>query len=160
MSGTFTHSNSNTFTEARARYVLGKMKDDFMNASYRGFTTITQAKFMKWSNDVAFVAQQNALEKCELQFKWEDKTAAVIYEVTADGSIQVDADSASLNFHSIPADATVSIVIQRDQANEIVSKYLKENGWTSNGKFVEGSADSAGGYPKDGYGVNIKTIGL
>lgn len=160
MSGTFTNSNTSTFTEARARYVLGKMKDDFIKVAYRGFSTITEARLMKWWDDIAFVANQKALIKCELQFTWDGKSAAVIYEIIADGSIHVDAESATVNFYLIPAHATVGIVIRRDHSNATVSKYLEDNGWTATGNFVEGTSINAGGYSRDGFGVNIKTIGL
>ncbi len=160
MSGTFTNSSTNTFTEARARYVLGKMKDDFIKVAYRGFTTLVQGSLMESWEDIAFVANQKALKKCELQFKWDGGSAAVIYEITADGSIQLDVESAAINFHTIPTYATVGIVIRRDHSNQIVSKYLEEKGWTSTGSFLAGSAIDAGGYSKEGYGASIKTIGL
>jgi hypothetical protein len=160
MSNSYTYSNTNTYTVARARYVLGKIKDDFMNVAYRGFTTISYSTLMSWWEDVSFVVNEQALEKCELQFKWDGKTAAVIYEMVTDGSIHIDTDSAAINFYRIPAYATVGIVIRRDRNNEVVSNYLQKRGWTSNGSFLAGTAVPAGGYSQGGFGPNVKTIGI
>lgn len=155
-----TRSQQNTYTEARARDVFGKVKDDFINAGLRGFTTISKSTLNSWWEDVAFVANKKALEKCELQFHWSGGQAAIIYEVVSDGGIHINSDSAAHNFYAIPKDAKVSIVIRRDRSNEEVSTYLSKQGWTSSGSFIEGSTQDSGGYSKDGYGVNIKTIGL
>lgn len=160
MSGTYTNSQTNTYTEARARYVLGKMKDDFYNVAYRGFTTITGEKILDWWEDVSFVVYEKALIKCELQFKWTGGEAAIVYEVVADGSIHVDADSASHNFHQIPADADVGILIKRDRNNETVSAYLQRRGWVSGGNFIVSDGGTTSGYSKDGYGFNTKSVGL
>lgn len=160
MSFSYTSSNTNTYTDSRARYVMGKVLDDFINMHNRGFEGLKWKKLKKWIEDLTFVASKKALEKFEIQFiassgqrKW-----AIIYHLIADGSIQIDDESGQIDYYAIPEDANIKLVISRDPNNDQVSKYLEERGWTSGASFLELYETRQGSYSKNGYGLkrNIK----
>lgn len=156
---TYTKSQSDTFTEARARYVLGKIFDDFNGIIFRGFTTISSERIKGWRDDVAFVMENNALYHFEIQFKYGYEEWALRYEVDKYGGVSRDDKSGGSDFYNIPDRANLSIVVQRDSSNETVSQYLKRTGWDSGGTFI--AADGTGDrvYSKDGFGVNRKKKG-
>lgn len=154
------NSSSNTHTEARSRYVMGKIKDDFYNAAYRGFTTISTTTLLNSWKDIEFVMNENTLFKCQMKFTWDEKAAAVNYEVVSDGSIQIDSESAMVNLHQIPAHANIYFVIRRDHTNAAVSDYLEKKGWVSNASFLEGTSKNVGGYSNSGFGIDLSTIGI
>jgi len=157
--GTITKSQSDTFTEARARYVLGKIFDDFNGIIFRRFTTISTETLRDWRDDVAFIMENNALLHFEIQFKHGSQEWALRYEVDKFGGISRDDDSGGSDFYNIPAGASVNIVVKRDNSNETVSRYLNRRGWSSGGTFIaaDGTGDRA--YSKDGFGVNRKKKG-
>jgi len=156
--GTYTSSRTDTFTEASARYVLGKIFDDFNGVIFRGFSTDSET-IRDWRDDVAFVMMHDALYHFELQFKYNSQKWAVRYEVDKYGGISRDDDSGGVDFYSIPSGATVHIVMKNDKSNETVNNYLARRGWTSGGGFiaVDGVGDKA--YSRNGYGVNRKMYG-
>jgi len=152
--GTLTKSQSNTFTEARARYVLGKIFDDFNGIIFRRFTTISAETLRNWRDDVAFIMENNAMYHFEIQFKLGVQEWALRYEVDKFGGVSRDDDSGGSDFYNIPAGASVNIVVERDNSNETVSRYLIRRGWSSGGNFIaaDGMCDRA--YSKEGFGVN------
>lgn len=160
MSDSYTHSNSNTYTEARAKYVLGKLKQDFQNIYNRGFDNLSWDALHGWLEDVSFVVHQKALTRCQIKFEWPDSAgAAVDYHMVTDGSIQVDGDASGLDFHKVPQNAKVRITIRRDPNNQTVTDYLAKRGW-GKGSFLEGEFTDQGGYSKDGYGANMSSFNL
>lgn len=160
MSGSYTSSNTNTYSEARAKYVLGKLKQDFQSIHNRGFESISWETLNSWWEDVSFVAHQQALTRCQIKFEWPDHPgAAVDYHMSTDGTIQVDGDASSIDFHKIPQHAKVRITIRRNPNNQTVTDYLAKRGW-GKGSFLEGESTQQGGYSKGGYGANISSINL
>ena len=157
--GTFTASATDTFTESRARYVLGKIFDDFNGIIFRGFTTVKPASLKEWRDDIQYIMEQNALYHFEIQFQYGLHSWAVRSEVNKYGGITRDDSSGGLDFYNIPAGASLNIVVNRDTADEAVSNYLARRGWTSGGAFIAEGGNSDRAYSKDGFGVNRKKLG-
>ena len=160
MSGSYTKSETNTYTEARAKYVLGKLEQDFQSIHNRDFDHITWDTLKVWLEDVSFVVHQKALTRCQIKFEWPDSPgAAVDYHMVTDGSIQIDGDASGLDFYRVPKHAKVRITIRRDPNNQTVTDYLAQRGW-GKGSFLEGEFTDQGGYSKDGYGANMSSFNL
>lgn len=157
--GTYTRSSSNTFTEARAKYVLGKIFDDFNGILFRGFKNQDDEKTIKWRDDVQFILENNALEHFELHFKTATQTWALRYEVDQYGGIYRDDNSGGIDFFNIPDSAYISIIVKHDNSNETVNEYLRRRGWVSGGNFIAASAINDRSYSKNGFGVNRKKFG-
>src|SRR5260221_6172313 len=149
MQTTFTRSATDSFTESRARYVLGKICDDFNGIFFRGFTRISADDLKKWRDDIQYVMERNALEYFELQFTYEDQEWIVRYEVRKNGEIVRDDESGGLDFYNIPAAATFNIVLRRDTTNQDVTDYLSRRGWESGGRFQGDSGNHDRSYSKD-----------
>lgn len=156
---TITKSQTDTFTEARARYVLGKIFDDFNAIIYRKFNHITTDDLKEWRGVIQYIMERNALYKFELQFTKGNQEWAVGYEVDKQGNIARDDDSGGIDFYSIPADASLSILVRRDRSNEEITKYLEKLGWGTGGTFLTEESDTHKSFSKDGFGVNIKVKG-
>lgn len=156
--GTISKSISDSFTEARARYVLGKIFDEFNSIIFRGFTTISTDNLRQWRDDVQFVMERNALIHFEIQFRLGEQTWAVRYEVSG-RLVSRDDESGGLDFYNIPANASLSMVVKRDPDNEEVNDYVKRRGWGTNGVCIAESSSSDRSFSKDGFGVNRKIKG-
>jgi|APLak6261682215_1056145.scaffolds.fasta_scaffold03632_2 hypothetical protein len=157
--GTITNTITNAYTEARARYVKGKIFDDFNSMIYRGFTSISSKDLKDWRDDIQYIIERDALNFFEIQFRSSDKKWAVRYEVDKLGNISRDDDSGGVDFYNIPEASIVSIVVKRDKTNNDVSDYLEKRGWGTGGEFIAESASSDKSYSKDGFGVNRKILG-
>ena len=151
-------SISDAFTEARARYVLGKIFDTFNNIIFRGFTTITTDNLKQWRDDIQFIMEKNALVAFEIQFRTTEKKWVVRYEVVS-GTVSRDDESGGIDFYNIPADASLSCVIERDHNNEEVNNYVERRNFGKNGEFIAESAAIYKSHSKDGFGVNLKILG-
>lgn len=154
-----TQSQSDTFTEARARYVMGKIFDDFNGVLFRGFSSPSAETIKSWRNDVQFVMEKDALYSFELQFYHSGKSWVLRYEVDKYGSIARDDDSGGLDFYNIAQGATVRIVLDYNRAKTVVTEYLYNKGWGSDGKFTGQNGTSDKSFSKDGFGVNRKLTG-
>ncbi|MEL6699691.1 MAG: hypothetical protein AAFP89_25865 [Bacteroidota bacterium] len=156
----YTSSSSESFTEARAKYVMGKVYDDFHHMLYRGFSSLKAGTLEKWWNDLSFIISRNALEKFEIQFKSEEGEAwAVTYHVVADGSIHVDSASGGINYYRVPHDVSISIVLTHDPNDDTVEEYLSEKGWNSGATYLSLDESSHGAYSKNGFGFGRNTKG-
>lgn len=159
MSTTFTLSRTDTFTESRARYVMGKIFDDFNSILFRGFTKNTTEQLKGWRDDVHFIMEQNALHHFELQFSYGSQEWIVRYDVDKSGGISRDDDSGGIDFYCIPTASVINIVVRRDPKNSKVTEYLEGRGWTTGGNFKGETGISDRAYSKEGFGVNRKLVG-
>lgn len=155
---TYTSTQTDTFTEASARYVLGKIFDDFNGIMFRGFKTESET-IRSWRDDVAFVMMHKDLNYFELQFADGSKKWAIRYEVDSSGYISRDEESGGIDFYCIPATAQVGIVINRKKKSATVDEYLNKRGWTSGGVFIAAHGISDRTYSRNGFGVNRKLHG-
>lgn len=157
--GTLSKSQSDTFTEARARHVLGKIFDVFNGIIFRGFTMASQSEIIGWRDDIQFIMEHDSLYHFEIQFSSNGQKWVVRYEVDKYGNISRDDDSGGIDFYNVPASAIINIVVSRDRENQEVSDYLLKRGWGSEGSFFAENASTSRAYSKDGYGVNQKLLG-
>jgi hypothetical protein len=155
---TYTSTRTDTFTEASARYVLGKIFDDFNGIMFRGFKTESET-IKNWRDDAAFVMMHKDLNHFELQFTVGSKKWAIRYEIDSSGYISRDEESGGIDFYCIPATAHVGIVMNRKKNNATVNEYLKKRGWTSGGDFIAEDGISDRSYSRNGFGVNRKLQG-
>lgn len=162
MSNSQSSSQSNTFTETRAKYVLGKIYDDFCAVEMRGFHQFgrNSSKLQEWKEDLFFIMKHEDLNYFQLQFSYGTplKNVALQYTIQANGEIHSDNDSGGINYFVFPANTKISIVVKR-YGNSEVAEYLKSRGWGTNGKFVTGASESAGAYSKEGYGTKREKYG-
>lgn len=156
---TATRSTTDTFTEARARYVMGKIFDDFNGLLFREFVHPPAARLKAWRDDVQYVMERDALYSFELQFQYGSQNWVARYEVDKYGGISRDDDSGGLDFYSIPSGATVSIVLDYDTRKNLITDYLALRGWGNNGQFKGESGTIDRSFSKEGFGVNRKLTG-
>lgn len=158
----YSQSASNTYTETRAKYVLGKIYDDFCAIDTRNFDQFEKkpGKLLSWKEDLYFIMQHEDLSSFQIQFTHGNptKNLAIHYDIKADGSIQTDSNSGGVNYWNFPKDTIIGLVVEMPK-KQIVLDHLKKRNWGMNGKFVEGNEEKAGAYSKDGYGANRKKIG-
>ncbi len=157
--GTLSKSQSDTFTEARARYVLGKIFDVFNGIIFRGFTTVSESEIIGWRDDIQYIMERDSLYHFEIQFGSNGQKWVVRYEVDKFGNISRDDDSGGIDFYNVPQSAKMHIVVSRDNGDQEVTDYLANRGWGSGGEFMAANASTNRSYSKDGYGVNQKLLG-
>ncbi len=155
MSQTNTHSSSSTYSESRARYVMGKIFDDFHAIAYREFTYFKSNPndLQRWKEDLFFLMTNQVLKKFQIQFFDHGKEWAIEYVIKADGSIHQDNDSGRVDYWEIPVNARPNIVVNRDYNKQTVNDYMKKRGWVSGGSYVGGDLIDDGAYSKSGFGA-------
>lgn len=159
--GTATATRTNTYTEARVRYVMDKVLEDFVTVAVRGFVTFDRMK--GWYADVQAVLLLEAADFFELQLSPpKGDKIGVRYRVIDDGSISEDEASGGQNLYWLPNGTTVGIVIRlREGAKkkDAALAYLKKRGWAMNGTVLRDDGVRDRGYSKDGYGVRRERVG-
>lgn len=151
---------TDTFSESKAKYVMGKINDDFIAIANRGFDCLkpTSKWLQELKEDLYFIMVNKDLEFFQIQFKHSSGNRAIEYKVKSDGSIHADNESGRIDYWIIPRDAIIYIVVRR-YGDEKVGAELQKNGWTENGSMIQGNTTNAGAYSKDGYGATKKLIG-
>ncbi|MCU0435380.1 MAG: hypothetical protein MUC87_18125 [Bacteroidia bacterium] len=154
MSYTSTHSVTDTYTEARARYVMGKIYDDFTHLITRGFNYPGRDEIRKWRDDLLYLMDKKALRHFQVKFSLPGgNEEAWEYILKSDNSIQTDSKSGGKDLYDYPDSASVSIVVNYDRSNSEANEYLEKRGWGDGGYFLTGTVTSNGAYSKDGYGT-------
>jgi hypothetical protein len=159
MSDTFTNSESDSYTESRALYVMGKVYDDFHSIAGRGFTGFSSRYLTSMKEDIFYLMTQKVLKMFQIQFTHGSKEWAVEYTVSSDGSIQVDRDSGGIDYWQIPQAASLRIVARWDRSKSRVEAEMERRGWTGSASWVTGKVISDGGYSKSGFGLYKNRIG-
>lgn len=160
MSNSSTNSATNSFTEAKARDIMGKINDDLNTIALRGFIYLENNRTW-WDStrkDLWFIIQNNDLDLLQVQFKYSGEEKAIQYTVKDDYTIFSNRESGGINYFQIPKDAEIKIVIRR-KGNDIVWAELQKRGWVSGANMIEGTITNKGAYSKDGFGAEIKLIG-
>jgi hypothetical protein len=161
MSTTYTLSNTNTYTEARARYVIGKVYEDIMSLMLVELITLERAQLMR--TQLLYLLEKQALKLFEFQFNRAGvKIGGVRYVVRADNSIIVDSDSGNINFWTLYRTG-IFVVLFLDLNNsspniEEVNRKLGEWG-CGDGNALAGTEQPHNSYSKDGYGVKQSIVG-
>lgn len=154
MSSTYTRSETSTYSEARAKYVLQKAWDDFvalmsLNIISKDFASNTYFEFKYLLDIQALKRYQIKIINNGVALKaWQ-------YEVFDNGSVHEDSESGGVELYNIPSTAKASIVVEwvSDPARrEKAQEYVKSRGWGNDGSFLNvQSTDRA--FSKDGYGL-------
>jgi hypothetical protein len=159
--GTFTRSETNTYTEARARYVMGKVHEDLIGLTTRGLITIDRANGIKES--VLYLLNKQALRYFQLQFKTSSgaEIGGLHYQLTSDGDVVADDSSGQIDYWMLANDTKVSLLVDIDQESSNigdVNQQLEDWGWGTGGA-LSGTKQHLKSYSKDGYGLNQSKIG-
>jgi hypothetical protein len=160
MTNTMTRSVTDTYTEARARYVMGKVYDHLVSLYIRGLITKDRADRMR--ADILYLMDRRAVTYFELQFKtpgYSDR--GLHYEVRADSTISLDDESGGLNFWGLSDNTTVSLVVKlNDSSPHIaeVNRQLEEWGW-GKASALSGTNQSSKSFSKDGFGLKESIVG-
>lgn len=161
MSTSYTRSESSTYSEARARYVMNKVQEDLLGLMSRNLISLDRVNSIK--SDVLYLLNKEALKYFQLQFKTPDgeEVGGLHYEVNANGQIYSDEDSGRINYWMLSSDIKVNLLVQlhRESKNiDEVDRQLEDWGW-GNGSALTGTREVLKSYSKDGYGVTQSKIG-
>ena len=154
MSGTSTRTQTSTYTEARARYVLQKAFDDLVALMTNGF--ITKDTALEWYRVTKHIADMEALLIFQLKMKVGDQVVkAWQYEVSSDGTLLEDSESGGLAFDDVPSNSKVSICLKLSEdsvKNAKAWEYLRSQGW-GEGQLLKDGMKQDRAFSKDGYGL-------
>lgn len=159
---TYTRSNTDTYSEARARYVMGKVYDHLVSLYMRGIITKDHADQMR--NDILYLMDKKAITFFEIQFKTLTgrEIGGLHYEVRADSTISMDEDSGGVDFWGLDKNNTVaSLLVWLNRASPNITevdRQLAEWGWGS-GAALAGSSQPSKSFSKDGFGLKESIIG-
>jgi hypothetical protein len=159
---TLTRAITDTYTEARARYVMGKVFDHLISLCMRGI--ITKAYADEIRSDILYLLDRRAVTFFELQFKYPNgnEIGGLHYAVRADASISIDTDSGGVDFWSLPQNTQVNLLVQLNR-NSIhiaeVDKQIAEWGWV-NGTSLAGVHQPKGSFSKEGFGLKQSIVGI
>jgi hypothetical protein len=160
MVGTYTRSVTDTYTEARARYVMGKVYDHLVSLYVRGIITKAEADRMR--SDILYLMDRRAITYFQLQFKTPGNSdRGLHYEVRADSTISIDDDSGGIDFWSLTSDTSVNLVVSINRSSPHiveVDRQLAEWGWGT-ASALSGTHQASKSFSKDGYGLKESIIG-
>lgn len=157
---TLTASSTDAYTEARARYVMGKAYDDFLALMSRGFANVTKDVLDNWREDLLYFMDKRALDWFQVQFVFPDGTQkALMYEVKPNGMFLADNASGGINFWQFPRETRVSLLVHRNQNSRAeTDAYILRKGWGT-GSEIKGNSGGQITFSKDNYGLTRKMIG-
>ncbi len=161
MSTTYTNSTTDTFTVARAKYVLGKVYEDLL-AIYQA-NIITKERCDSLRDDLVYLAEKKVLQYFQFQLKKADGTeiGGLHYEVNSSGIINTDDKTGGLDYWSLPTNTTLGLLVSMDNASsnyDEVNQELTRRGWGT-GNALSGTQQYLKSYSKDGYGYKQSKIG-
>jgi len=161
MSLSATQTQTGTYTEARARQVIGKVYEDFLGMLSANLIEKSEAD--RWRTDLLYIASQEALSFFEIQFIKPDGTQVGLrYELDDSGNIYLNDDSGGIDYYDLPKGTRASIFVElRDTAykyQEVLRELIQNRGWGS-GAALEGSSTFDRAYSSSGYGLNRNRIG-
>ena len=160
MIGTTTRSVTDTYTETRARYIIGKVYEDLIGLMSAGLITKDRADQIR--SDILYLLSKKVLKYFELQFTlFGVEIGGLHYEVRGDSTIFMDDESGNIDFWGLSKSVYVGLLVQLDYSspniNE-VNRQLEAWGWGS-GNALSGSHQYSKSYSKDGFGVKQSIIG-
>ncbi len=161
MSYTTTRSVTDTYTEARARYVMGKVYDHLVSLYTRGLITKDYADSLR--NDLLYLLGKRALTYFQLQFKTSSggEFGGLHYEVRADSTLSVDDESGGLDFWGLPSNTSVSLLVNLNRSSAYITevdRQLEAWGWGS-GSSLHGTHAPSKTFSKDGFGLKESIVG-
>ena len=149
---------TNTFTEARAREVLGKTFDDFLAMYYRGLIS-SKERCESFIDDLTYLLNKQAIDRFQIKFiKPNGTKSALEYEVSDDGTLFEDSPSGGIDYYQYPKDTHVSLWVNyRPNTSERVFSEMRKRGWGA-GSPIVGTREYDRSYSKNGYGLKRYTI--
>lgn len=160
MTGTYTRSITDTYTEARARHAMGKVYEVLMALMVADLITKDRADQIK--SDILYLLSKRALKFFELQFKKSGREIGGLhYEVRSDSTISIDDDSGDIDFWGLDKSVTVGLLVQLNYSSpniDEVNRQLAAWGWGT-GSALSGEQQYSKSYSKDGFGIKQSIIG-
>ena len=159
MTGTYTRTDTNTYTQARAKYVTDKAFEDIIGIETRGLISSRTGEL--WRQDILFFLEMEALEFFEIQFtKPNGDKAGLRYNVILNGTIYCDDDSGGDDFWGLSKDTKVVFYVERKTSKneDAVKDYLKKRGYTS-GSHIDDVGTHLRDYSKSGFGFKKNKTG-
>jgi len=156
-----TTTRTNTYTEARARYVMEKVLDDIIGLFSRGL--ITKERALSWHADLSYIISMKAMDFFEIQLRTPGgSTPGLRYELTDDGQLYEDTDSGGIDFFLLPTGTTAGLFVSLRENSPnaaAVRSQLQANGWGTNGHKLDGTIVRERAYSSDGFGVTRNRVG-
>jgi len=161
MTTSYTRSTTSTYTQSRARYVLGKVYEDILNITLAD--VISKSEADSWRDSLLYLANNQAINHFEFQFYRSDGTAigGLRYDLDSSGNIYSDEDSGELDFWGLPEGTYAKLLVDLDYSSskiEEVNKQLEDWGWGT-GESLSGDMQYLKSYSKEGYGLKQNKIG-
>ncbi|CCH57628.1 hypothetical protein BN8_p06824 (plasmid) [Fibrisoma limi BUZ 3] len=163
MSQTSTFTRTSTYTESRARYILGKVYEDCLSMVFADL--VSKAEAERWRNDLLFMLSKEALDSFEIQLvsPTGSRVGGYRYQLDDAGSIYSDDDSGGSDFYGLnpgtKANLFVTLRTTSTRYREVVNELITNRGWGSNGVSLQGDSTYDRGYSSSGYGLNRNKIG-
>lgn len=160
MTGTFTASRTNTFTDPRLRAVMPEVGTDFYALACVPIISFDTA--VRWTEDLTFILQHQAARGFQIQLTYPSGyKIALDYRVSSDGSIRETSTGGGIDYYLLPAGTSAILFVDLDESARAIEKvraYIRERAWGT-GNAVEGDPVRDRAYSKDGYGVIRGKIG-
>jgi hypothetical protein len=157
---TITRSVTDTYTEARARYLMGKVYDHLVSLYIRGIMTKSEADRMR--EEILYLMDRKAIIYFQLKFNRPNSPECGLhYEVRGDSTISMDDESGGLNFWSLDKNTSVRLLVQLNRSSPHISqvdRQLEEWGWGT-GTALTGIYQPSKSFSKDGYGLKESIVG-
>lgn len=142
------------YTEARARYVMGKIFDDFHVIAYRGFDYLEANPewLLKVYGDLFYLMSNHVLTSFQVKLTSNSgELWAVEFVIKPDGSLLYDTNSGRIDFWEIPANATINFPTKWTHGNGQIDNEMIKRGWTSKSASVTDYAINDATYSNHGF---------
>ena len=155
MSYTFTQTQSSSFSESRASYVMSKVYRDLLSLVWANI--ITKETADSWREDISDLLKLEVLDSFQIQLhKKGEKSKALEYVVKDAEILYSDDKSGGINFFEFPNETFSSLLVSlRPSSKNYASalEELKRRGWGTGTKII-GASNSYGIYSKENYGLS------
>lgn len=155
-----TASQSCTYSEARARYVLGKVHDHLIGLAIRGLMSMDRAQ--KWIDTLLYLLGEKAIYYFEIQCRLPNGQARGWRHGLDDtGFLVTDDPSGGVDTYALPIGTQIGLMVNlRDgcRNREAVLRELERRGW-GNGHPLDGPIVRERTFSRGGYGLVRSRIG-
>lgn len=162
MNGSFavSASQSCTYTEARARYVLGKVHDHLIGLAMRNLLSTDKAR--DWIDTLLYLLDEQAIDCFEIQCRLPSgRSCGWRHNVDDTGSLVEDSPSGGVDTFALPPGTVVGLTVnlRNDCRNlDTVLRELERRGWGS-GRLLDGPVVRERAYSRSGYGLIRSRVG-
>lgn len=155
MSYTNTNSQSTSYTEARANYVMGKAYENLIGLKKRGLITMERANTIR--SQILYLMDKQVLDFFELQFIDSNgsEIGGLHYKVISGGYIVSDDESEDENYWRLSDDTHVGLLVSlnRKSSNiEEADRQLEEWG-AKEGQALKGASEELKTFSKGGFAI-------